>query len=141
MYERFYRLRQRPFALTPDPDSLYLSRFHQEALNYLRYGIEAHAAFVVLTGEIGCGKTTLLQTTLRGLNTQTSVARIMNTLLDARELIEAVMLDFDLDPGHGCSKPALLRGLARFLVEQRTAGRLALIVVDEAQNLTRAALE
>jgi putative secretion ATPase (PEP-CTERM system associated) len=141
MYERFYHLRERPFSLTPDPDYLYPSRTHQEALDYLRYGIEAHAGFVVITGEIGCGKTTLLQTVLRGLDKQTSVSRIVNTMLDPRELIEAVMLDFGLDPGQGRSKPLLLRDLARFLVDQRMARRLALLVVDEAQNLSPAALE
>jgi type II secretory pathway predicted ATPase ExeA len=59
MYERFYHLRERPFSLTPDPDYLYLSRVHREALNHLRYGIASHAGFVVITGEIGCGKTTM----------------------------------------------------------------------------------
>ena len=73
MYERFYELRERPFALSPDPDYLYPSRVHREALDYLRYGIESHAGFVVITGEIGSGKTTLLQTLLRGLDTQTTV--------------------------------------------------------------------
>ena len=141
MYERFYHLRERPFSLTPDPDYLYPSRVHQEALNYLRYGIEAHAGFVVITGEIGCGKTTLLQTVLRGLDKQTSVSRIVNTMLDPRELIEAVMLDFGLDPGQNRSKPILLRDLARYLVDQRMSRRLALLVVDEAQNLSPAALE
>ena len=141
MYERFYNLRERPFALSPDPDYLYPSRVHQEALSYLRYGIESHAGFVVITGEIGSGKTTLLQTTLRGLDHQTSVARLGTTTLDAREVVEAVMLDFGLDPGHGRSKPYLIRDLARYLVEQRAAGRLALLVIDEAQNLSLAALE
>ena len=65
MYERFYRLRERPFALTPDPDYLYPSRVHSEALNYLRYGLESLAGFVVITGAIGSGKTTLLQTRAR----------------------------------------------------------------------------
>ena len=141
MYERFYNLRERPFSLTPDPDYLYPSRVHKEALSYLRYGIEGHAGFVVITGEIGCGKTTLLQTVLRGLDRQTSVSRLVNTNLDARELIEAVMLDFGLDPGQGRSKPLLLHDLARFLVDQRMAGRLALLVIDEAQNLSLSALE
>lgn len=141
MYERFYNLRERPFSLSPDPDYLYPSRVHTEALNYLRYGIEGHAGFVVITGEIGSGKTTLLQTVLRGLDRRTSVARLVNTQLDARELIEAVMLDFGLSPQAGASKPALIRDLARYLVEQRSAGRLALLIVDEAQNLTPAALE
>jgi putative secretion ATPase (PEP-CTERM system associated) len=141
MYERFYNLRERPFSLSPDPDYLYPSRVHTEALNYLRYGIEGHAGFVVITGEIGSGKTTLLQTVLRGIDRRTSVARLVNTMLDARELIEAVMLDFGLAPQIGQSKPAMLRELARFLVEQRSAGRLALLIVDEAQNLSPAALE
>ena len=141
MYERFYNLRERPFSLSPDPDYLYPSRVHTEALNYLRYGIEGHAGFVVITGEIGSGKTTLLQTVIRGLDTRISVARLVNTMLDARELIEAVMIDFGLDPQPSQSKPQLLRDLARFLVEQRTAGRLPLLIVDEAQNLSLLALE
>jgi general secretion pathway protein A len=141
MYERFYNLRERPFSLSPDPDYLYPSRVHKEALSYLRYGIEGHAGFIVITGDIGCGKTTLLQTALRGLDRQTSVSRLVNTMLDARELVEAVMLDFGLDPGHGHSKPHLLRDLARYLVDQRSSGRLALLVIDEAQNLSLPALE
>jgi putative secretion ATPase (PEP-CTERM system associated) len=141
MYERFYNLRERPFNLSPDPDYLYPSRVHTEALNYLRYGIEGRAGFVVITGEIGSGKTTLLQTTLRGIDRRTSVARLVSTMLDARELIEAVMLDFGLDPPAGRSKPYLLRDLARFLVDQRRAGRLALLIIDEAQNLSQTALE
>ena len=141
MYERFYNLRERPFSLSPDPDYLYPSRVHTEGLNYLRYGIEGHAGFVVITGEIGSGKTTLLQTAMRGLDTRTSVARLVNTMLDARELIEAVMLDFGLDPQPSQSKPHLLRDLARFLVDQRTAGRLPLLIIDEAQNLSLSALE
>ena len=141
MYERFYNLRERPFSLSPDPDYLYPSRVHQEALSYLRYGIEGHAGFIVVTGEIGSGKTTLLQTALRSLDHQTSVSRVMNTMLDARELLEAVMLDFGLEPLPQQGKPVLLRNLARYLVDQRAMGRLALLVIDEAQNLSLAALE
>jgi general secretion pathway protein A len=140
MYERFYDLRERPFALSPDPDYLYPSRVHREALDYLRYGLETHAGFVAITGEIGSGKTTLLQTLLRGLDTQTTVARIVNTMLEPRELLETIMIDFGLDPG-GRSKPLLLRDLAQYLVDQRLAGRLVLLVIDEAQNLSLAALE
>ena len=140
MYERFYRLRERPFALTPDPDYLYPSRVHKEALSYLRYGIESHAGFVVITGAIGSGKTTLLQTLLRGLDSQTTVARLMNTLLDPRELLESAMIDLGLDPS-GKSKPQMLKMLGEFLVGERSAGRLVLLVIDEAQNLSLPALE
>jgi general secretion pathway protein A len=141
MYERFYNLRERPFALSPDPDYLYPSRIHREALSYLQYGIQSHAGFIVMTGEIGCGKTTLLQAVVRGLDRQTSISRLVSTMLDARELVEAVMLDFGLEPDSSHSKPHLLRDLARHLVDQRTAGRLALLLIDEAQNLSLPALE
>jgi len=140
MYERFYDLRERPFALSPDPDYLYPSRVHREALDYLRYGLESHAGFVVITGEIGSGKTTLLQTLLRGVDSQTTVGRIVNTMLEPRELLETIMIDFGLDPT-GKSKPLLLRDLAQYLVDQRLAGRMVLLVIDEAQNLTLDALE
>jgi general secretion pathway protein A len=140
MYERFYELRERPFALSPDPDYLYPSRVHREALDYLRYGLESHAGFVVITGEIGSGKTTLLQTLLRGLDSDTTVGRIVNTMLEPRELLETIMIDFGLDPS-GRSKPIMLRDLAQYLVDQRLAGRLVLLVIDEAQNLSVAALE
>jgi putative secretion ATPase (PEP-CTERM system associated) len=140
MYERFYQLRERPFALSPDPEYLYPSRVHQEALSYLRYGLETQAGFVVITGEIGSGKTTLLQTLLRNLDSHTTVGRIVNTMLEPRELLETIMIDFGLDPG-GRSKPLLLRDLAQYLVDQRLAGRQVLLVIDEAQNLGLAALE
>jgi putative secretion ATPase (PEP-CTERM system associated) len=140
MYERFYDLRERPFALSPDPEYLYPSRVHREALDYLRYGLESHAGFVVITGEIGSGKTTLLQSLLRNLDHHTSVARIVNTMLEPRELLETIMLDFGLDPA-GRGKPLLLRDLAQYLVDQRLSGRMVLLVIDEAQNLSLAALE
>ncbi len=140
MYERFFNLRERPFALSPDPDYLYPSRVHREALGYLRYGIESQAGFVVITGEIGSGKTTLLQALLRGLDGQTTVIRLMNTLLEPRELLEAIAIDLGFEPAN-TSKPSLLRELATRLVDERTAGRLVLLVIDEAQNLGLPALE
>src|SRR4051812_41218452 len=132
MYEKHFRLRERPFALSPDPEYLYPSKVHQEALGYLRYGIEGHAGFVVITGEIGSGKTTMLQSLLGRLDRNTTVARIGNTLLEQRELLEAILLDFGLDPT-GMGKPTMLHRLAEFLVQQRQAGRLTLLVIDEAQ--------
>jgi putative secretion ATPase (PEP-CTERM system associated) len=139
MYERFYQLRERPFALSPDPDYLYPSRVHKEALSYLRFGIEGHAGFVVVTGEIGSGKTTLLQTLLRGLDQETTVARIVNTMLTPRELLEAILLEFGVEVPP--TKPAMVHALADFLVGERQAGRLVLLVIDEAQNLGTEALE
>jgi putative secretion ATPase (PEP-CTERM system associated) len=140
MYERFYNLRERPFALSPDPEYLYLSRVHREALDYLRYGLESHAGFTVITGEIGAGKTTLLQSLIQKLDSRTIVARVVNTTLDPRELLEAILMDFGL-PAEGRSKPAMLRDLGQFLVQQRLEGKRPLLVVDEAQNLSTEALE
>ena len=140
MYERFYDLRERPFALSPDPDYLYPSRVHQEALDHLRYGLETQAGFVVITGEIGTGKTTLLQAGLRNMDSNATVVRILNTMLEPRELLETILIDFGIDPS-GRSKALLLRDLSQFLVDQRLAGRMVLLVIDEAQNLSLAALE
>jgi putative secretion ATPase (PEP-CTERM system associated) len=140
MYERFYHLRDRPFALSPDPDYLYPSRVHREALDYLRFGIEGHAGFVVITGEIGSGKTTLLQVLLRNLDGQTTVIRLVNTLLTGRELLESMLLDLGMESPPQ-TKPAMLRELARLLIEQRAGGKRVVAVIDEAQNLSREALE
>jgi general secretion pathway protein A len=140
MYERFYHLRDRPFALSPDPDYLYPSRVHREALDYLRFGIEGHAGFVVITGEIGSGKTTLLQVLLRNLDGHTTVIRLVNTLLTGRELLESMLLDLGMAAAPA-TKPTMLRELARLLIEERTAGRRVVAVIDEAQNLSHEALE
>jgi putative secretion ATPase (PEP-CTERM system associated) len=140
MYERFYHLRERPFALTPDPEYLYPSRIHREALDYLRFGLEGQAGFVLISGEIGSGKTTLLQVLLRNLDKQTTVIRLANTLLNARELVEALLfgLGFEQVPA---TKPAMLRDLARALVDERARGQRVVAVIDEAQNLSMDALE
>jgi general secretion pathway protein A len=140
MYEKFYRLRQRPFVLTPDPDYLYLSRVHQDALAHLRLGLESNAGFIVVTGEVGAGKTTVLQTLLRSLDSRTTVARLVNTLLGPSELLEAILIDFGAEDVP-TSKPAMIRDLARFLVEERLQDRRVLVVIDEAQNLPHGSLE
>lgn len=140
MYERFYNLRERPFALSPDPEYLFLSQVHSEALDSIRYGIESRAGFIVVTGEIGAGKTTLLQSVLQRLDDRTVIARVVNTMLEPRELLDAIALDFGLDD-IAKSKPVLVRDLGLFLVEQRRQGRRPLLVIDEAQNLSPQALE
>ena len=140
MYERFYQLRERPFALSPDPEYLYSGAVHRAGLDYLRYGIEGNAGFVVMTGEIGCGKTTLLQAMLRNLDGETTVVRLLSTMLNPLELLEAIALDLGVDT-RGLGKPALLRELARILVQQRSVGRRVVLVIDEAQNLSLPSLE
>ena len=122
MYERFYQLRERPFALSPDPDYLYPSRVHREALDYLRFGIEGYAGFVVITGEIGSGKTMLLQVLLRGLDGQTTVVRLVNTLLTGRELLESLLIDLGVS-NPPPTKPLMLRELAHLLDAAAIDGR------------------
>ncbi len=136
MYERFYQLRSRPFALSPDPDFLYPSRVHREALDYLRFAIEGHAGFVVITGEIGSGKTTLLQVLLRTLDGQTSVIRLVNTLLTGVELLESMLLDLGVT-NPPTTKPAMLRELAHVLVEQRAQGRRVLWLSSTKRRICR----
>src|ERR1044072_3102564 len=104
MDEKYFQLPERPVSRSP-------SRVHQEALSYLRYGVEGHAGFVVITGEIGSGKTTMLQALLGRLDRNITVARLVNTMLDPRELLEAIVLDFGIDPT-GMSKPVMLQKLA-----------------------------
>jgi type II secretory pathway predicted ATPase ExeA len=139
MYERFYNLRERPFSLSPDPEYLYLSRVHREALDSLRYGIESSAGFIVVTGEIGAGKTTLLQALVRRLDARTIVGRIVSTALSSRELLEAIALEFGLDTT-GKSKPVLLRTSDSFS-STADSGRRPLLMIDEAQNLTARGLK
>src|SRR3954452_22678304 len=111
MYERVYQLRERPFALSPDPEYLCPSRVHQDALDHLRYGLESQAGFIVITGEIGSGKTTLLQAILRNIDNDTPLGRSVSTRLDRGDLLESIMIDFGFDPA-AKSKPLLLRDLS-----------------------------
>ena len=140
MYERFYQLRERPFALSPDPDYLYPSRVHREALDYLRFGIEGDAGFVVITGEIGSGKTTLLQVLLRSLDGQTTVMRLVNTLLTGPELLESMLLDLGVSRSATDQAADAARAGAAARRAAR-AGRRVVAVIDEAQNLSLEALE
>jgi len=140
MYEKFYGLRERPFELTPHPDYLYRSRVLEDALAHLQLGLESNAAFIVVTGEVGAGKTTVVEALLRSLDSRTTVAHLVKTAVGPSELIEAILIDFGADE-LPTSKPAMIRDLARFLVEEQLHDRRVLVVIDEAQNLPRASLE
>src|SRR3954466_200892 len=97
MYERFYQLRERPFALSPDPEYLYPSRVHQEALSYLLFGLETQAGFVVITGEIGSGKPAPAERLLGNLDSERTDGDIVNTMLEPRELLDPNMIDYGRD--------------------------------------------
>jgi len=96
MYEQFYGFRDNPFRLTPDPNYLFLSSTHQEALGHLLFGVSEGSGVVVITGEIGAGKTTLVRTLVRNLDAQTTVAYIFNPALSALELLFSLELVFSI---------------------------------------------
>ncbi len=139
MYESFYGFRQKPFQITPDPAFLYKSEKHQNALAYLEYGLAENVGVIVLTGEIGSGKTTLVQYILARLDPAIDAAVVFNTNVTPEELLGLIMEEFDL-PRQG-DKAEILSAFNRFLVDGYGRGRRALLIIDEAQNLSAAALE
>ena len=141
MYKRFYGLQTNPFNLNPDPRFLYESRWVEEALACLKYGIESRKGFVMLTGEVGTGKTTLLNKLLRVLRAKgLSTAYVFNPRLKVMEFLQYMMADFGL-PADSNGKAAYLQRLNQFLLERYSAGKTAVLIVDEAQNLSVDVLE
>ena len=140
MYEAFYGLREKPFNLTPDPKYLYLSDKHKEAFAHLLYGIKNRSGFVMLTGEIGTGKTTICRNLLNQLDAETKLSFIFNPPLSAIELLKKVNNEFGIDAS-GESTLDLVETLNRYLLEQATNGSSCVLVIDESQNLTPPVLE
>ncbi len=140
MYESFYGFRDNPFRLTPDPDYLFLSTNHQEALGHLLFGVKEGGGVVVITGEIGAGKTTLLRTLVRNLDAQTTVAYIFNPALSSLELLQTINADLGL-LSSSTSRKELTDELNRFLLAQQATGRRTVVIVDEAQDLEPSVLE
>lgn len=140
MYTAFYRLSERPFELTPDLRFLYLSPKHKEALAHLTYGVAERKVFVQLTGEVGTGKTLMLDALVHGLDATTKVARVVNTTISRVDLMRALAWELGTD-ATGRTKMEILKGVSDSLAEWAAAGRNAVFVVDEAQNLEPSLLE
>lgn len=141
MYQRFFGLRENPFNVNPDPRYLYLTRQIQEALAGLTYGIQNRKGFILLTGEVGTGKTTLLNRLLDWLHGQwVSTAFIFNSRLDVNQLFDFMMAEFEI-PCESREKSQVLMRLNHWLLERYRAGETAVLVVDEAQNLSSDVLE
>jgi general secretion pathway protein A len=141
MYERHFGLTAKPFALTPDPAFLYPSRQHGMALTMLEYGLESQAAFSLLTGEIGSGKTTLVRKLVRQLGERTTVGLISNTHARFRAIHGWALSALGAAPPPGDSDIALYEALVDHVVKEYSRGRRTLLILDEAQNLSVESLE
>ncbi|MGC3979987.1 MAG: AAA family ATPase [Steroidobacteraceae bacterium] len=140
MYLELFKLRELPFRLSPDPSFLYLSKNHARAKAYMESTIWFTDGFVIITGEIGAGKTTLIETFLSELEKDVVVAQINQTQLSANEFLQSILVQFGFQPFQ-MKKVELLSTLNNFLVEQYASGRRVLLIIDEAQNLSTRVLE
>ena len=141
MYCEFYGFREKPFTITPNPRFIFLSKNHREAFAHLLYGIDTHAGFIELTGEVGTGKTTVLRTLFEQLDERgIRTALIFNPCLSAQELMRSINREFGI-PSEGLNSSELLDELNRFLLAESGAGRTVVLVIDEAQNLEPQVLE
>jgi putative secretion ATPase (PEP-CTERM system associated) len=141
MYEQFYGLSGKPFQLNPDPAFYFGSSQHRRAMSYLEYGLHKNEGFIVITGEIGAGKTTLVRNLLGQLDSsQVVAAHLVSTQLDADDTLRMVAAAFGI-PTKKTDKSELLLLLEAYLVSAAREGKRCLLVVDEAQNLTRRAVE
>lgn len=141
MYEQFYGLTGRPFQLTPDPDFYFESASHKKALSYLGYGLSQGEGFIVITGEVGAGKSTLVGHLMERVDPeQLTVAKVVTSSLDGEELVHVVAQSFGLEV-EGRDKASALGAIEMFLGEEASEGRRCLLIVDESQNLDIEALE
>ena len=141
MYKEFYGLRANPFNVNPDPRYLFLTRHTEEALACLTYGIQSRKGFVLLTGEVGTGKTTLINKLLEWLRLQqVATAFIFNSRLNVPQFLDYMMADFGI-PCDSKAKSQVLLRLYNWLLDRYRAGETAVLIVDEAQNLSDEVLE
>lgn len=140
MYQKFYGFTEKPFHLVPNPRFLYLSKKHQNALAYLEYGLSEGSGFILLTGDIGAGKTTIVRHILNKIEGNIEVGVIFNTNVDSGELIDLVLHEFGLESIYD-NKAKSLEAIFQYLIKKYSQGKRVLLVIDEAQNLSIQALE
>ena len=140
MYQEFYSLREKPFVLTPDPQFLFLSESHRTAIESLLYGIQQKEGFMVITGDIGTGKTTICRAFLERLGKNVKTAVIFNSFLTEEELLESILHDFGFS-SKGRTKKERIDALNKLLIYFLSHGKSAVLIIDEAQNLSIPVLE
>lgn len=140
MYESFYGLKEKPFSIIPNPKYLYRSGQHSHALTYLEYGLQEGLGFILLTGEIGTGKTTLVRHLLNTIGTKRDIAVVFNTHVSSGELLGLILQEFELTPKLG-DKVANLDTLYHFLIQAYRQNRNPILIIDEAQNASLEVLE
>lgn len=143
MYAAYFGLRENPFKLSPEPAYLYLSEQHRDALNYLIYGIQEKKGFVLISGEIGMGKTTVCRTLMNHLlDDSVETALIFNTAISELELLETIAAEFGIRvTPELSSKKKLIDAINSFLLKTYINGKYAVLLIDEAQNLSHGVLE
>ncbi|MGM0380724.1 MAG: AAA family ATPase [bacterium] len=141
MYEDFYGFEEEPFNVTPDPEFIYYSDQHKEALAHMLYGVRERKGFILVTGRVGSGKTTLCRAFLQELDDSTSTALILNSAMEARDLLETIVDDLGLEVPEEASRKQLVDRLNSFVLQEYRAGRNVCVIIDEAQNLSVEALE
>lgn len=142
MYAEYFGLKENPFSLSPEPRYLFMSEHHRDALNCLIYGIKEKKGFVLLSGGIGLGKTTICRSLLDSLDDSVETALIFNTAVSEMDLLETVLTEFGVRIRKDAkTKKAYIDALNKFLLKNYAAGKTAVILIDEAQNLSYGVLE
>jgi general secretion pathway protein A len=140
MYLDFFQLKEFPFNVTPDPRFLFFSDRHREAFDSLLYGVEHRKGFIILTGEVGCGKTTICRSVLNSLPGTVHSALILNPSITVAQLVRSILLDLDIEPKGG-DKLVHVAQLNRFLLQCLEKGENVAVIIDESQNLDPQLLE
>lgn len=136
MYDNHFGLKETPFTIAPDPRFLYMSERHREALAHLVYGFETDGGFVLLSGEVGTGKTTISRCLLEQLPDNSSVAMVLNPKLSAQELLATICDELHIEyPEGNTSLKTFVDCINRFLLENNSQGRKTVVILEEAQNL------
>jgi general secretion pathway protein A len=140
MYKDYYRLQEEPFNITPDPRYLFLTEQHRDALNHLLYGIRERKGFICLTGEVGAGKTTLCRALLHEIEDTCHTALVLNPMLSETQLLRSIVEEFGIE-SPGRDRFSHIKLLNQFLLRVNSLGSDAVLIIDEAQDMTVSALE